>query len=291
MQEPVSEPEALFVAHLDLLERVIQSACRHQDVSFETSDFSSYVKVRLIEDDYRILRQFEGRCSLATYYVIVVRRMLSDYRIHLWGKWHPSAEARRLGPLALRVEVLLRRDRRPPDEAFQILAQSGHRLSRAEFDALAARIPMRQQRALFVAPEDVEGALAVSSEQIELDASSDERSTIAEAATDALRTGLADLPAADLAILRLHFDGGASVAEIARLLGLEQKPLYRRIRTICDGLRHRLVAAGVDAGRANEIIGRPDTVLEVGLRAVGNSPACPSANAGREMGAEGQVSR
>jgi RNA polymerase sigma factor (sigma-70 family) len=291
MPESVSGPEALFVAHLDLLERVTRSACRRYGMDHERDDFTSYVKVRLIEDDYRILRKFEGRCSLATYLSVVVQRMLSDYRIHLWGKWHPSAEARRLGPLALRIEILVRRDRRPADEAFRLLRESGETISRRDFDSLAARLPEHRPPVRFVDPSDAENDLSVSAEQIESDAAADERSTVANAVVVALRSGLAAMPVEDLAILRLHFDGGVSVADIARTLRLERKPLYRRIRRICNTLRDRFLAAGIDATRANEIIGRPEIALEVGLRAVGNSPACPSPNAGSEPDAEDQVSR
>jgi RNA polymerase sigma factor (sigma-70 family) len=291
MQESASGPEALFVTHLDLLERVIRSACRPHGMEAEVEDFSSWVKVRFIEDDYRIIRMFEGRCSMATYFFIVVQRLLSDYRNHLWGKWRPSVEAQNLGPLALRIEILLSRDRLPPDEALRALRDSGATISAEDFDALAARIPKRRPRTTFVDASDAHNDLAVSAEQIESDAASDERSAVAEVVVEALRSGLAVLPAEDRAILRLHFDGGASVAEIARILHLEQKPLYRRIRRICNTLRDRLLDAGVDADKANEIIGRPDIALDVGLRAVGNSQARPSPMIGSEPDAEDQVSR
>ncbi len=287
MQESASEPEALFVAHLDLLERVIRFASRHQGMENEVEDFSSWVKLRLIEDDYRILRKFEGRCSVATYFFIVVQRLLCDYRNHLWGKWRPSADAQKLGPLAVRIEVLLRRDRLPHDEALQALRRSGETLGADDFDALAAQIPERRPQATFVDASESENDLAVSSEQIESDAESNERLTVAKAVGETLTMGLAALQADDLAILRLHFDGGASVAEIARILHLEQKPLYRRISGICNTLRDRLLDAGVDASKANEIIGRPETALDVGLRAVGNSQARPSLTIGSESNAEG----
>jgi RNA polymerase sigma factor (sigma-70 family) len=291
MPEPVSGPEALFIAHLDLLERVIRSACRRHAMDHEADDFGSYVKVRLIEDDYGILRKFEGRCSLATYLSIVVQRMLADYRIHLWGKWHPSAAAQRLGRQALRIEMLIRRDRRPPDEAFRLLGDAGETISRGEFDALLAQLPERRPRVRFIDPADAENDLAISSDAIESDVGARERSTLANTVAEALRRGLVAMPAEDKTILRLHFDGGLTVAEVARTLRIEQKPLYRRIRRICDSLRDRLLAAGIDAARANEIIGHPEIALEVGLRAVGMSPVRPSPDRGAEPDVEDQVSR
>ena len=66
--------------------------------------------LKLIDDDYQILRGFRERSSLRTYLSTVVERLFLDYRIRQWGKWRPSAQARRAGALAVRLEALLHRD-------------------------------------------------------------------------------------------------------------------------------------------------------------------------------------
>ena len=68
------------------------------------------VKLRLVENDYAVLRAYEARSKFETFISIVVQRMALDFRIHMWGKWHASAEAKRLGPLAIRLEELLLRN-------------------------------------------------------------------------------------------------------------------------------------------------------------------------------------
>jgi hypothetical protein len=54
--------------------------------------------LKLIENDYRILRSFEGLASLGTYLTTVIARLFLDFQIHEWGRWRPSAAATRLGP-------------------------------------------------------------------------------------------------------------------------------------------------------------------------------------------------
>ena len=282
-----SELEELLIANVDLLERLVRSTCRRCNMNpADVEDFGSWVKVHLIENDYGVLRKFEGRCSLATYLAVVIQRLLNDYRIHHWGKWHTSAEAKRLGPTAIMIERLLYRDRKAPDEAFQILSQSGETIPRAEFDAIAARLPERRPRARLVDVDDVSGELSMPPDQIELDAAAGDRSRAAGAVSDILRVALEKLPEEDRTILRLHFFGGMTVAEVARALQVEQKPLYRRIAAICKGLREALVAAGIDAAQAADIIGRPEIALDFGLQAMGNSYGRPSSPMGR--GTEGE---
>ena len=49
----------------------------------------------------------------------------------------------------------------------------------------------------------------------------------------------------DRVIVRMRFWEGESVADIARALGLPQKPLYRRLERTLAALRRSLEAAGV----------------------------------------------
>jgi RNA polymerase sigma factor for flagellar operon FliA len=69
-----------------------------------------------------------------------------------------------------------------------------------------------------------------------------------------LNKALASLPAQDRLIIKMRFDDGFSVAEIAKAMTLEQKPLYRRIEKLLIELRRTLEASGVSAGQIREAI-------------------------------------
>src|SRR4051812_9136398 len=136
-------PDQLFLKSLPLIEKLIAFASRRSRFSREDAeDFSSWVKLKLIEDDYGVLRKFKGGCNLGTYLSVVIQRLAQDYRNHLWSKWRPSAEAIRLGPLAVRLEQLLVRDDYSFEEACQILqVNEGIGLTDAELDGLRAKLP------------------------------------------------------------------------------------------------------------------------------------------------------
>ena len=275
--------ERLYLDNLDLVERLSRFVCRSVRMPpTEIEDFSSHVKLKLFEGDYAILRKFQGRCSLASYLTIVIQRLLSDYRTHHFGKkWHASAAASRLGPLATRLEMLLHRERKTLAEAFAIIRNEGENVTFATLEQLATHFPARTQPPLLVAIDEVHDALAISSESIETDAVPSDRLAACRTIAETLRDELSRLSQDDVTLLRLHFYGGLSVADIARTLRREQKPLYKHLKKLCERFRARLSDAGIDAVVAEDLIGRADSVFDFGLEGGGNAPLRPSPSAER----------
>src|SRR4029079_5287918 len=137
------EFEAIYLAHRELIDRAIWSVCRRHGLSgADADDFAGGVRLHLIEDDYAVLRRFEQRSSLQTYLLAVITHCFQDFRNARWGKWRPSAEARRLGPLAVRLETMTVRDGLTLDEAYETLRTHFNLTeSRQAIEVMAARFP------------------------------------------------------------------------------------------------------------------------------------------------------
>lgn len=289
MEESTEEMRRLLEVNIVLVERLSRFVCRNKLHPDEVEEFASSVKLRLVENDYAILRKFEGRSSLPTYLTIVIRRLFSDYQTHHHGKWHTSAAAQRLGTEAVELERLLYRDGKTLDEAVSILAAKGCRMSRGELERLADQVPVKRRHASFVSAEDVETEPAVTSEPIESNAMADDRVNTAKKVDDVLRSALSELTTEERAILRMHFVGKMSVAEVARALQVDQKPLYRRIHSIQQRLRKKVEQAGINAAEVMDLIGRSDSpALDFGLQALGNRAARSSSMSGSERGRDEQ---
>ena len=267
---PSDEYEDLFVTSLPLIERLSRFFCRESRLSPEdVEDFIASVRVHLLDNDYAVLRQFEGRCTLPTFLALVIQRLLFDYRVQQWGRFRPSTAAQRLGPAAIRLELLLRRDGLPVAEAVALLESRGEGMSLAEAQRIAAELPQRRMRAVTVDVDSARTAeLAIDAATVEEAAAATERRAVSATVAAVMREAMETLPEEDRAILRLHFVGGLSVADISRALGLVQRQTYRRIHRIYDGLRRRLREAGVRDAEVTELLGRADVDLEFGLREV-----------------------
>jgi len=266
------DPRELFESQLPLIERLIGSICRRYACRRdEAEDFGSWVKVRLLEDDCAALRKFQGRSSLPTYLTTVIHNYFRDYRISKWGRWRPSAAARRLGAVAVQLETLLARDGLTFDEAAEILRSNfGVARAVAELADLAARLPPRVPRRF-----EGEEALAAlgSSDGVERRVEDAERAEIAGRTERALAAALEELEGEDRLILKMRFQDGFTVSGIARALDLAQRPLYRRIEACLLQLRTALEARGLDAGEVRELFRWEASTLAVDYAAGDERPA------------------
>jgi RNA polymerase sigma factor (sigma-70 family) len=256
----------LLEENLGAIERAIARVCREARLTgADAEDFGSSVKVALLADDCAILRKFEGRSSMPTYLTIVARRLLVDAR-RAEGRWYASADAQRRGAVAVQLERLLVRDRRSFAEAADILRREHPEVTVQELEAFAAALPPRVPRPVVVpVVEGDEERLAGGGSAADLVEALDARRQ-SRRANDAVRLAMATFTAEDRVILRLRFGANASVVSIARALGLEQRPLYRRLEALLNRLRTELEAAGVDASSAGDLIGTPNENLDFGLQ-------------------------
>ena len=262
----MDEKHLLFEVNLAAIERAIARVCRETRLEgANAEDFASSARLALLADDCAILRKFEGRSSMPTYLTIVVRRLFYDER-RAEGRWYASAEAQRRGPAAVLFERLTMQERRSFRDAAELVQRQHPEVSLAGLDELAAALPQRTPRPLVVPveDEDTERFASSSSSEERVDALDVQRRSMQ--ANDAVRLAMAMMTAQDRVILRLRFHAGASIAQIARALNLEQRPLYRRIESLLAGLRRALEAAGLDAASVDDLIGVPEETLDFGLK-------------------------
>jgi RNA polymerase sigma factor for flagellar operon FliA len=277
-------PSDEFERSLPLIERLLAGVCRRN--SFppdESEEFASWAKLRLIEDDYAVIRKFKGRSALSTYLATVVVNLFRDYRTHLWGKWRPSAEAKRLGPVAVQLETLVSRDGHSVPEAIAHM-QVSLKVSRssAELEALAERLPSRARRRIggeellveVSAPDHSESRLDESALRVT------ERS-----AQIALARGLASLAPVERLTLKLRYADGLPAVDIARMLGEPPRIVYGRIERSLSSIRRSMEGEGLDAKSVVELIGWHgfDLNVDYGLSGEDRSPS-PSSSMERSVG-------
>lgn len=244
----------LYLTHRAPIEQAIAAVCRrHRLYGIDAEDFSSAVRLHLLEDDCAVLRRFEGRSSLKTFLVAVVGHLFLDWRNARWGKWRPSVEAKRQGPVAVLLEQLLVRDQVSFDEALEMLRTNHHITeSRSTLENMAARFASRTRRR--IVSGDVLETMPDPAPNTDARLMQSEARGGVEPIRRALEEALAALAPQDRLIVRLRFVDGFTLTAVARTLGLDAKPLYRRVERLMQHLRACLEAAGVDADEMRELL-------------------------------------
>ena len=269
-----SEAARLFGENLALIDRVVARVCRQGGVAgADADDFSSVVKLALIEHDYAVLRAWQRLSSLATYLTIVVQRLLSDERMRTRGRWEPSAAARRGGPVTIALETAVRRDGQSLDQALPLVRALDPSLKREDAESMLASVPERVPRPRAVALDDVVELELRGSDTADAPLMEKETERLSQQTSRIVRETLASLPAEDRTIMRCHFGTGMSIADISRVLRLPQRPLYRRIESLTARLRRALTASGIDVATAESLIGSSVQALDFGW--TGKTDAAP----------------
>lgn len=258
VDSPDSEPlqlgrdqaEHLLLQHLDLLDRLTPFAARRNGFpEADREDLDSWIKLRLIGNDYSILRKFRGTSRFSTYLTTVVMNLARDYRIQRWGRWRPSVKAQRLGKTAVLLERLLERERHCLEQAIEMLRiNHGVKIPAAQLRDLALELPQRQQRPrlestpmhLFPA-EETASEPRLSRQQL---ARFKER----------LEVVLHGLPDQDRLLLKLHYCDGIAITVLATSFRLPQRSLYSRRNRLLRQLRRELEGQGLGWTNIKELL-------------------------------------
>jgi RNA polymerase sigma factor (sigma-70 family) len=259
-------PEETYLEHLKTIERIASFVARRNHLNAdEAAEFTQEVRFRLFDGDYAIIRKFEGRSTFSTYLTTVIGRLFHQWRVEQWGKWRPSAEAKRIGDKAITLERLLSRENFSFSEAVKILTTpAGSQFTVAELEALYVRLPLRHPRPIVVSddllPESVAGE-GDAGERVE----TGERERTARRAATAMDNLLGKMDGEDRLILEMRFWGSRKVPDIASLLHLDQKKIYKRLDKLFVVLRRGLESAGLSKSDVAGLLTRGDQEIHLDI--------------------------
>lgn len=246
--------ERLLLDNLPLIDRVSAIMARRQGLDLdEAADLASWVRLRLLEDDYAILRKFRSESAIGTYLTVVIAMLARDYSVQQRGRWRPSAAAVRFGPIAVRLETLMHRKGYRFEEAAQLLRTSGETtLTDNQLAGVVAKLPRRE--ALRPKRTGEEPLVSIASGESSDGAVIQNEIEGERARVHALmQAWIANQSTEERLMLQMRFWQGMSVADIARALRVEQKPLYRQLDRLLARLRIALGEHGVTTRQFGEL--------------------------------------
>lgn len=237
--------ERALVDNLEWARGVMAAQCRNFRMGrAEADEFQSWAIERLVDNEYHIFRQFRGGSSIRTYLRAVIRTLIREYAAARWGRYRPSSAARRAGPTGLALDRLINRDGLSATQAASALMNRGAApSSERDLTRLALSLPVRNSREpipleqlidIPTAPNRADDRISSAEEVAEL-----------ESIRLVIESSLQECSEFDVRVLEMHFWQRLAISEIARQLGIPQKPLYRTFDRLLGFLRQRLESRGL----------------------------------------------
>lgn len=250
--------------HWPLINRLAARRFAQETLAEEAALF---VMDKLAEEDWRRLRAFTGRSTLATYIGALTLRLLEDFARQRFGRLKAPAWIRRLGGIWETLFRLLCIERLGPDAA---VAQLTTRQSCATVTAEQAAYQMLGEipscgshRGEEVEmpedlPIDAEEGLSQPEEQLETAEREQclhvlgrvlfagEESAIDAPRLERLLGPRINLEPRERLLLKLCFRDGLAVAEAGRMLGWNENQAHGRLRRLLERLRQDFAEAGLE---------------------------------------------
>jgi len=231
-----------------VLQVVRKFASEHDDVL----DRYLYACEQLAADGCRRLKSFKrgGEAEFAAWLRAVVRNLCIDYLRQQIGRRRLPRSISRMSDLDQRLFELVFWAGHSAAEAFEELRTSHRGLTLAEVLDSHERLQLAirpLQHALMVAPRPDSRAAAVEAAVARLtDRQPGADTLLAEREQlDALAATLAELPDEDRLLLRLRFDQGLTLAQIARVVRLgDYRKVHQRLGRILEAVRNGLGRRG-----------------------------------------------
>ncbi len=255
--------EDRFLEALPVIERAISYTCsRNGAFADDADEFAAHAKLKFVEDDYRILGAYQGKSALSTYVTTVTLNLFRDWRISRWGKWRPSASARRLGPVAVAFETLHFRDGFSIQESIETLRSRRIALEESDVERFVSDLPPRYGRR-FVSDDALQArAGTVDTEEAAREA---ENAATGEHTRDALERSFEALSPEERFVLKAFFGEGLKLVDIARTMGVPQEAIYPMKNKALGRLRLALEAEGVTWDSVQGALASPSFDLRVGF--------------------------
>ncbi len=247
------DPAALFLRHLEFIHAQARRAARRRGFdAAETEDFEGEIHLKLIANDYDVVRRFRERSRFTTYLVSVIEHALLDFMDKRWGKWRPSSLAQRRGETACLIDRLVRCLGFSVDEVMARLETLGTRMEREAVADLVAQLPIRAQRSS--AGEERLDSIPSPHAGPDSGLAETERQRVAAILEAQLGLAIARLPSDDRALVRLAFVDHLSIPSIATRWRTKPRSLYTRLQQCKAAIRSDLEAAGIDAATVREFL-------------------------------------
>lgn len=250
------EARNLFVSNIGITEKIVRKYCYKHNLTEDMADeYCSHVYEKLIENDYKKIREFKGKSSYKTYLTVVITRILID-KIRSGGRWTPSQKALKMGKTAMMLEELVFRNNYSFDQAYNTLITT-HNNSISREKAYEIVTELQRKRVISARPKETELVDNISDEKVSFPDNEVEnketlnKKTLLNNIIQEIRMALSN---EERLLLKMHFEDGIKVSVIARVLKKERRYIDSKMSSILHKFKQDILSRDIDLNDIKDII-------------------------------------
>jgi len=244
--------------NIRIIDQAIKCICRRHNLPVEEAEeFAAETRYKLVENDYKIVREFKGKSSIKTYLFTVINRLFIDKKRASQGRWRASEKAKQLGNVAIKLDELLHKDNYSLEEAYRMLQINYNvTLSEEELDRIFHKINKERTPRIKEECED-EIVSAIPDPGMRPDEEVEKKKL--EKATEKLSVLVDEISGTldenDRLALKMKFQDDHSISAISRCLGISRSNIEKRLKGILHEFKKRILASeGINQNDVAEII-------------------------------------
>jgi RNA polymerase sigma factor (sigma-70 family) len=232
-----------------------------QECDLDADELFNDVLDRLVANDFKALKDFQGKAKLTTYISTVIANLVVDIVRSKKGRSRARERAREMGPVAEQLyELVMGRGYSLADAFAHLQLSCGYAGSLEALEEMLQRMRGREQQGVAADPQgwpavgrevrtDAGTDLVVPDPAMNPEEALSERQRGSRVA-GALEETLSALDGEERLLLRMRYPAGEdeqplSVAVIAQRLGLTAKAVDNRLRRILQRCRETMLRRGV----------------------------------------------
>lgn len=265
-----------YERYQQVIEHVIQLICRRNALdSEEAEDFAGEARLKLLDEDRRVLREFRGESKITTYLMCVLNRLLLSLREKAWGKWRPSSAAKRGGSDLIQLEKFVSREGYSFDQAVELMKTNyGITFTREQLSEAAATLQKRTPTRRFVSDEllmDHEAPEPTGEDRV----IQKETTKLNRKIQTVLLQACLLLTASERVLLRLRFMTGMKINQIAKVRQVPPRKMYSTLDALLGKLAKSVTGMGLEKENVAELLSSDNFFIELD-EILGNSQTGPS---------------
>jgi len=250
------EARSLFESNLSITDKIIKNYCyRYNITGDEADECNSHVYEKIIDNDYKKIREFKGGSSYKTYITVVISRILIDKK-RSSGRWKPSQKALKMGEEAVILEELVYWKNYSFDQAYNTLT-TNHKISIRRDRAYEIITLLQRKNVRRAKPRTIEL----------VDNESDNKSTSPDKSVihkeilkkrdqldnviEKIRESLSN---EEHLLLRMRFEGNINISKIARVLKKDRSNIDKKLKAILRKFKDETLSRNISMDDIKDII-------------------------------------